>query len=293
MKLLHFIIGAIFLLSISLFALQKQVVIKISTSDKNSTKKIEKPKNIEKIRVVEKIIYKKIEVKPPKKRYKVVIISGHVENPRLTFSRDSRGAKSYKGIYEYKFNDKIVKYFKQKEYQLKDVSYEIVLATQNVGLKERVSYVNKIVKPDLYIEVHHDSAEYRDIKEAKKEGINSKLWDVMSGYSLHISSKNRFFNKNLEFSILLSDELANNGFKPNLYHHKIKKFKSIDEKRAIYDRVKPFRLFVLNKAKIPAVILESATIINPKEENMIEKEQNRIKIVNAINEAIKKFFNIK
>jgi len=237
-----------------------------------------------------KIIYET--VKPQEKELNVLIVSGHVENPKKASRADVRGAKSASGVYEYKFNDKIVSLFQQKKYQLPNVKYQTILATQNVSLRERVGFVNKILKPDLYIEIHQDSALFRDIKKAKKEGVNGKMWKLMTGYSVHISSKNKFYKQSLTFSKLLSKELSDKNFKPNIYHDGKNRFPTIDKKLGIYNRIRPYGIYILYFSQTPTVILECSTIINPKDEKMINIRSNQIKIINAINQAIKKYIKM-
>lgn len=219
----------------------------------------------------------------------VLIFSGHVKDPASTI--DHMGAQSYSGIFEYQFNDAIVRHFKSDFYQVLGIRYDVVQASGNRGLQERVNYANRIV-PDLYIEIHHDAAQTEDIERARREGENSPLWDEMSGFSVHYSEGNRFPERSKAFAQLLADEMLSDGFKPNLYHADVEKMICIDRKRGIYNRVSSWGLFVLYNIQSPAVVIECGTIINPHEEKFLSLEDTRRKIVHAINRTLMRFFNI-
>ena len=219
----------------------------------------------------------------------VLIFSGHVKDPASKI--DHTGAQSYSGIFEYQFNDAIVRHFESDFYQVLGIRYEVIQASGNVGLQERVKYANRIV-PELYIEIHHDAAQAEDIERARREGENSPLWDEMSGFSVHYSESNRFPERSKAFAQLFADEMLNDGFKPNLYHADVEKMICVDRKRGIYNRVSPWGLYVLYTVICPAVVIECGTIINPHEEKLLSLEDTRLKIVHAINRALMRFFNI-
>ncbi len=292
MQIFNYFLGLVLVGVIGFVMFEKVLVIKLVGDSQNS-----KPNQITTLydtapKPISKAIKEPIK-KTVKKKFKVVIVSGHVADRRKASKQDGRGAKSAGGVYEYRFNDNISSWFKQKKYQLENVEYQVILATQNVSLKERVNFTNKILKPDLYIEIHHDSALLRDIKRAKREGADGKMWRLISGFSMHVSSQNRFYKENLKFAKILSNQFLNKNFKPNLYHSTTNRFPLIDKKRGIYNRIKPYGLYILYHLKNPTVLLECATIINSKDEKMVNSPQNQIKMVNAINNAIKIYIKTK
>ncbi len=231
--------------------------------------------------------------KKEKKKFKVLIVSGHVKNPRLAGRRNVKGAKSFSGIYEYIFNDNIVKHFKNPSFQLKGVEYKVILATQNIGLKKRVKIANRKFKPDLYIEIHHDSAPYKDLKRAKREGFRSSLWNKIEGFSFHISTENRNFQKSFLFSKILADIFLSYNLTPNHYHIDGRRsFAILDKRRGIYNRVQPYGLYILYNIKSPTILIECSTIANPFDEKFILIEDNQLIFVKAINLAIYKYMQI-
>ncbi len=217
----------------------------------------------------------------------VLIISGHVQKPASKI--DQKGAQSYAGIFEYEFNDAIVRYFENKSHQVAGIRYDVVQTSSNIGLRERVEYANRIM-PDIYLEIHHDAAQTVDIEMARQAGENSPLWEDMSGFSVHYSENNPFPERSKTFAQLFADEMLNDGFNPNLYHADVEKMLCIDRSRGIYNRITPWGLYVLSNIKCPAVVIECGTIINPHEEKLLSQENNRLKIVKAINRALMKFF---
>ncbi len=217
----------------------------------------------------------------------VLIISGHVQEPASKI--DQKGAQSYTGIFEHEFNDAVVGYFEDKFHHASGIRYDVILASRNLGLRERVEYANRIM-PALYLEIHHDAAQPEDIEKARKDGEGSPLWEDMSGFSVHYSENNSFPEGSKIFAQLFTDEMLKNGFKPNLYHADVEKMMCIDRSRGIYNRITPWGLYVLSNVKCPAVIIECSTIVNPHEEKLLSQENNRLKIVKAINRALVKFF---
>lgn len=217
----------------------------------------------------------------------VLIISGHVQEPASKI--DQTGAQSYRGIFEHEFNDAVVGYFEDKFHQISGIRYDVIKASRNLGLRERVEYANRIM-PDLYLEIHHDAAQTEDIEMARQAGENSPLWKDMGGFSVHYSENNYFPERSKIFAQLFTDEMLKNGFKPNLYHADVEKMMCIDRYRGIYNRITPWGLYVLSNVKSPAVIIECGTIVNPHEEKLLSQENNRFKIVKAINRALVKFF---
>lgn len=225
-----------------------------------------------------------------KTTHNVFIVSGHVSKPVSNI--DNMGAKSYSGIFEYQFNDAIVRYFENKHHHIPDIQYHAILASRNMGLRERVEYANEIT-PDLYIEIHHDSAQLDDIKKASQAGEGSPLWNEMRGFSVHYSENNLFPEKSRIFAQLLADEMLKDDFKPNIYHVDKEGMICVDRKIGIYNRISPWGLYVLNNMKSPSVVIECGNIINPHEEILLSLDDTRIRIVNAINSAINRFFELK
>ena len=154
------------------------------------------------------------------------------------------GAQSYTGIFEYEFNDAIVRYFENKFYRVTGICYDVIQTSRNIGLRERVEYANRVM-PDFYLEIHHDVAQTEDIEMARQAEKNSQLWKDISGFSVHYSENNPFPERSKTFARLFADEMLRNGLKPNLYHADVEKMMCIDRIKGIYNRINPWGLYDL------------------------------------------------
>jgi len=222
--------------------------------------------------------------------YNVLIVGGHTA---ADLKDTGRGAKSYSGKWENEFNDAVVNLFANKKNQLAGVEYVLAPTTKNLSLQAKVELA-KNIKPDLYIEIHHDSGSQDDIDKAKAEGITSPLWKSMSGFCVLYyddgdGKESKFPKESRKFAELLSEEMIKADFQPDSYHAIKQGIKVTKENKGLYNRIKPKSLFVLRNAISPAVILECGYIINPIEEKKLSALDNREKIVQAINNAIEKF----
>lgn len=218
----------------------------------------------------------------------VLILSGH------TAIEGNRGTSTYSGKWENEFNDGVVNLFSNKENQLESLEYILVPSTQNLSLQDKICLAME-VKPDLYIEIHHDSGSQEDIDKAKLEGKDSLIWDSMKGFCILYyddgdEKESKFPKESLKFAELLSAEMVKEGFTPNKYHAFKQGMKLIAEDRGIYNRIRPNSLFVLRNAISPAVLLECGFVMNPNEEKILEKPETRQKIIDAINCAISEYF---
>ena len=221
---------------------------------------------------------------------KVMIVGGHTA---VGTAYNERGAKSYSGKWENEFNDGVVNLFANKKNQLAGVEYILAPTTENLSLQAKVKLAEK-VKPDLYIEIHHDSGAQDDIDKAKAEGPASPLWKSMSGFCVLYyddgnGKESKFPKESRKFAELLSDEMIKANFHPDTYHARKQGMKLIEEDKGVYNRIRPNSLFVLRNAISPAIILECGYIINPNDEKVLSKLEIREKIVFAINNSIKSF----
>lgn len=221
------------------------------------------------------------------RNYKVLIVGGH------TTIDNERGAMSYSGKWENEFNDAIVNLFADEKHQLARVKYVLAPTTKNLSLQAKIKLAEDI-KPDLYIEIHHDSGSQSDIDKAKAEGIASPLWKSMSGFCVLYyddgdGKESKFPKECRKFAELLSEEMIKVNFHPETYHVRKQSTKFIEENKGVYNRVRPKSLFVLRNAISPAVILECGYIINPLDEKILSSLEIRKKIVQAINGSIERF----
>jgi N-acetylmuramoyl-L-alanine amidase len=222
---------------------------------------------------------------PPNPR--VLLVAGHTSN------EGNRGTKGYYCGDENVYNDTIVNYFREKLYQNSGIDYIVAPSIKNLELRDKVKLAEK-VKPDLYIEIHHDAGSAKDIAMAKKDGENSSLWDKMSGFCVlyyddRYGGESAFPSKSKKFADLLADEMLKAGFKADSYHAQKREIRSVTSS-GIYNRTYPNRLYVLRHAVSPAVLLECGYITSPYDVKILSNSKTHKKIVDAINAAIARYF---
>lgn len=221
----------------------------------------------------------------PKERRIVAVFSGHTPLPPTKLDR--KGVTSYSGIPEHKFNDDLVRLF--SEVRNPAFSYIPVLAEENKSILQRPK-IALDYGANLYIEIHHDSAQLEDILKLKQRNATEEEWKELSGFSVFYSPVNRHPSNSLRLATLIGEELTKEGFNPNHYHAKKIKGedkKLVDPKNGVYED----KFFVLDKATVPAVIVEAGVITNPYEEVKLKDPQTKVKFVTAIDRAITRYFS--
>jgi N-acetylmuramoyl-L-alanine amidase len=215
--------------------------------------------------------------------YKIAIDIGH--------SRNIPGAISAKGVPEYHFNKRIgtllyKNLLKDKRFKQ---SFIINETGDDISLYTRAAIANR-QKADLFVSIHHDSVEPKDLSYWNYHGRSLSYCDKYTGYSIYYSEKNGNPLKSLIFSIVLGSEMLQHGFCPTLHH--AEKFSGgdkdlIDRTRGIY---KYNNLVVLKTTNMPAVLFECGIIKNEYEEIQLSNSKYQKRIVNALMGAIRKYF---
>jgi len=218
---------------------------------------------------------------------RVLLVAGHTTN------EGNRGTKGYYCGHENVYNDAIVNYFREELYQNPGIDYIVAPSIKNLELRDKVKLAEK-VKPDLYIEIHHDAGSAKDIEIAKRDGEKSSLWNKMSGFCVlyyddRYGGESAFPAKSKKFADLLADEMVKSGFKADSYHARKRKMGSV-RPSGIYNRTYPNRLYVLRHAVSPAVLLECGYITSPHDVKILSNPETHKKSVDAINAAIARYF---
>jgi len=223
------------------------------------------------------------ELNPSQERKKVSIFAGHAEKPATP--NDEQGPFSASGIPEYRFNDELVRHFEQLP--LAD-SYSVTYARTNIPFTQRPTLAQKLGS-EIYIEIHHDSAQKEDINRLKTGEQTEEKWRELSGFSVIYSPNNKYSRESLRLVQLVADELFQAGFKPNLYHAKDipgERRPLADASRAIYTGGE----YVLRENVMPAVLIEAGVIVNPFEEVIMKQPETQRKVVESIDRAVQKYF---
>ena len=199
------------------------------------------------------------------------------------------GAVSSRGVPEYNFNIAIANVLLSKLQDSNGTEAFIINPDGGaISLKERTE-IAKQRKADLYISLHHDSAQKRYIEYWQYKGKKHHYSDNFEGYSIFISNKNIKKDASFKFSKLLGEAFASFGFTPTLHHaEKIKgeNRKLLDKKLGIYSFDD---LIVLKTASMPAVLIECGVIINRKEELLVASNAFKEELSNAITVAIEEY----
>ena len=191
----------------------------------------------------------------------------------------SPGAVSARGRGEFYFNRDLAVHVAEA---LEDKRFEVRLINLDgaeTGLETRTA---KAVGADLFLSVHHDSAQPRYLKAwtFKDERLNYS--DRFAGFSLFVSRKNPDPARSLACATAIGVDLRASGFAPSLHHAE-----PIEgENRALADAANGIYyyddLVVLRSATQPAVLLEAGIIVNRDEEALL----NRIDVQQSISRAV-------
>lgn len=209
----------------------------------------------------------------------VVVDSGH--DPQ------KGGAISATGAREVLYNDRLVSAIKK---ELETMNNLEVLWTrnpgENLGLHERADFANRH-GANLFISVHHDSAQARYLKETGGP-VNPKVETTMPirGFSIFVSQQNREYDKSLEFARMLGRELRQTGRTPSQHHAE----KIEGENRLLLDpELGVYRfdeLLVLKETRMPALLFEAGVIVDAMDEQFVSDEKNIRQTATAIKKAV-------
>lgn len=215
--------------------------------------------------------------------FKAAIDIGH--------TRNDPGAVSARGVPEYQFNKNIgILLYKNllQDRRFKG-SFIINETGGDISLYARAANANRR-GADLFISIHHDSVEPKDLSYWSYHGKLLALCDKFTGHSIFYSELNGDPLHSLTFAVILGSEMLRNGFCPTLHH--AEKFTGgdkdlIDRTRGIY---KYNKLVVLKNTNMPAVLFECGIIKNQYEELQLGNSGYQHKIADTIMNAIKKYF---
>jgi N-acetylmuramoyl-L-alanine amidase len=137
----------------------------------------------------------------------------------------------------------------------------------------------------LFISLHHDSVQPKYLSAWMVKGRTQKYSDVFHGYSLFVSARNKHFAASREFAVLLGQALLHQGLTPSLHHAEMIPGEGrplLDPQIGLYQFDD---LVVLRTATMPAVLLESAIIVNRSEEERVRSGDYHRQVVAALVQA--------
>jgi N-acetylmuramoyl-L-alanine amidase len=157
------------------------------------------------------------------------------------------------------------------------------------SLFKRVAVANRS-GADLLLSVHHDSVPDRLLEDWEFEGKKSHFNDRFSGYSLFVSHDNPQFELSLKFATLLGHQIKAQGLEyakqytlpiMGRYRREL-----LDKDVGVY---RYDTLVVLERTRMPAVLLEAGSIINRDEELAMNSPERQELISAAVAGAVKEF----
>jgi N-acetylmuramoyl-L-alanine amidase len=201
------------------------------------------------------------------------------------------GATSARGIPEYEFNLDLA----QDIYQaLTDRGFAntVVLLTNErppLGLFVRANRANAM-HGDLFLAIHHDSVPDNLLQTWQYAGQQQHYNDQFPGYAIFISNHNADLAGSLRFGKLLGLALQQRGlgYTPHYTLALMGRHRRqlIDPEAGVY---RYDALVVLQKARMPAVLLEAGSIVNRQEELELASPERRALVSAAVAAAVEDF----
>ena len=212
-------------------------------------------------------------------RFRIVLDVGH--------TAESYGAMSARRIPEFEYN---LNLGKRIDAQLKADGFAetVLLVTEGKArpsLMKRVAVANK-KGADLLVSIHHDSVPGIYVEKWEFEGKKSTFNDLFGGYSVFVSKQNPHFRESLRFARLLGNQMASKELQFARQYDQwfMGKYQRelLDIEAGVY---RYDQLIVLRKTKMPAVLLESGSIINRDEELVMASDEHKNKVAAAVSSA--------
>ena len=212
-------------------------------------------------------------------KFRVILDVGH--------SAESYGAMSARGVPEFEFN---LNLGKRIEEQLKADGFAetVLLVTEGKArpsLMKRVAVANK-KGADLFLSIHHDSVPGIYVEKWEFEGKRGQFNDFFGGYSVFVSKLNPHYGDSLRFARLVGNQMAGKELQFARQYDQwfMGKYQRelLDIEAGVY---RYDQLIVLRMTRMPAVLLESGSIINRDEELVMASDEHKNKVAAAVSAA--------
>lgn len=213
-------------------------------------------------------------------KFRVILDVGH--------TAESYGAMSARNVPEFEYNLNLGKRIDER---LKADGFveSVLLVTEGkarASLMARVSRANK-KSADLFVSIHHDSVPGIYVEKWEFEGKKSAFNDMFGGYSVFVSKQNPRYSESLRFARLLGNQMASKDLQFARQYDQwfMGKFQRelLDVEAGVY---RYDHLIVLKNTIMPAVLLESGSIINREEELVMASDEHKNKVAVAVSAAV-------
>ena len=212
-------------------------------------------------------------------KFHIILDVGH--------TAESYGAMSARNVPEFEYN---LNLGKRIEERLKADGFDrtTLLITEGKArpsLMTRVARANK-KGADLFLSIHHDSVPGIYIEKWEFEGRKGAFNDLFGGYSVFVSRLNPHYGASLRFARLLGNQMAAKDLQFARQYDQwfMGKFQRelLDIEAGVY---RYDELIVLKNTTMPAVLLESGSIINRDEELVMASDAHKNKVAAAVSSA--------
>jgi N-acetylmuramoyl-L-alanine amidase len=212
-------------------------------------------------------------------KFRIILDVGH--------TAESYGAMSARNISEFDYNLKLGQRIddKLKSEGFSETTLLVTTGKARPSLMKRVAVANK-KGADLFVSIHHDSVPGLYVEKWEFNGKKSSFNDFFGGYSVFVSQRNPRYAASLKFAKLLGNQMAARELQFARQYDQwfMGKYRrellDIDAGVYRYDD-----LIVLRMTQMPAVLLESGSIINRDEELVMASDDHKNKVSAAVASA--------
>lgn len=212
-------------------------------------------------------------------KFRVILDVGH--------TAESYGAMSARSVPEFEYNLNLGKRIEEK-LKADGFSETVLLVTEGKArpsLMKRVAVANKR-GADLFLSIHHDSVPDIYVDKWEFEGKRRAFNDMFGGYSVFVSKLNPHYGASLRFARLVGNQMAGRDLQFARQYDQwfMGKFQRelLDIEAGVY---RYDALIVLKQTSMPAVLLESGSIINREEELVMASDEHKNKVAAAVASA--------
>lgn len=213
-------------------------------------------------------------------KFRLIIDVGH--------TAESYGAMSARNVPEYEFNLNLARRIEErlKADGFAEANVMVTEGKARPSLMTRVARANR-KGADLFLSIHHDSVPDIYNESWEYEGKKRHFNDLFGGYSVFVSQRNPRYGESLRFAKLLGNQMAdqqlNFARQYDLWFMGKYQRPLLDSDAGVY---RYDELIVLKMTTMPAVLLESGSIINRDEELVMASDAHKNKVASAVLGAV-------
>jgi N-acetylmuramoyl-L-alanine amidase len=213
-------------------------------------------------------------------KFRIILDVGH--------TAESYGAMSARNVPEFEYNLNLGKRIDER-LKVDGFTETVLLVTEGKArpsLAARVARANRR-GADLFVSIHHDSVPGIYVEKWEFEGKKGAFNDMFGGYSVFVSKQNPHYAESLRFARLLGNQMAAKDLQFARQYDQwfMGKFQRelLDIEAGVY---RYDQLIVLKNTVMPAVLLESGSIINRDEELVMASDEHKNKVAAAMSSAV-------